>query len=120
VQDLGGWQDDHADKDVEESHKRSGQDAPACRCIGLSRSFWDDVRNGTAAEKLQFVIRQLTVATARCRITILELPLCEMKGQKRSAGVLTQCPALAHLDISHHGTGFGFVGGKRGNRVRAS
>jgi len=32
VQDLGGWQDDHAEKDVEESQRGSGQDAPASRC----------------------------------------------------------------------------------------
>jgi hypothetical protein len=32
VQDLGGWQDDHDEKDVEESQRGSGQDAPASRC----------------------------------------------------------------------------------------
>jgi hypothetical protein len=32
VQDLGGWQDDHAETDLEESQRGSGQDAPACRC----------------------------------------------------------------------------------------
>jgi hypothetical protein len=32
--------------------------------VRLSRSFWGDARNGTAAEKLQFVMRQLTVVTA--------------------------------------------------------
>jgi hypothetical protein len=31
-QDLGGWQDDHAEKDLEESQRGSGQDDPACRC----------------------------------------------------------------------------------------
>jgi len=31
VQDLGGWQDDHAEKDVKESQRGSGQDAPASR-----------------------------------------------------------------------------------------
>ena len=29
--------------------------------VRLSRSFWDDARNGTAAEKLQFVMRQLAL-----------------------------------------------------------
>ena len=33
--------------------------------VRLSRSFWDDARNGTAAGKLQIVMRQLKVATAR-------------------------------------------------------
>ncbi len=32
MQDLGGWQDDHAEKDFEESQRVSGQDAPAFRC----------------------------------------------------------------------------------------
>ncbi len=32
--------------------------------VRLSRSFWDDARNGTAAEKLLFVIRQLPLMTA--------------------------------------------------------
>jgi hypothetical protein len=32
VQDLGGWQDDHAENDLEESQKGCGQDALACRC----------------------------------------------------------------------------------------
>ena len=38
---------------------------------------------------------------SRCRITTLELPCCEMKGQdtERLAGVLVQCPALTHLDL---------------------
>jgi len=31
--------------------------------VRLSRRFWSDVRNGTAAEKLQFVLRQLTRLT---------------------------------------------------------
>ncbi len=31
--------------------------------VRLSRSFWGDARNGTAAEKLQFVMRQLTALT---------------------------------------------------------
>ena len=47
--------------------------------VRLSRSFSDDARNGTAAEKLHIVMRQLAVATARCRISTLELPRCEMK-----------------------------------------
>jgi hypothetical protein len=32
--------------------------------IRLSRSFWDDARDGTAVGKLQFVLRQVTVVTA--------------------------------------------------------
>jgi hypothetical protein len=64
--------------------------------VRFSRSFWDDARNVTATEKIPFVLRQiltLTVTvTVQCRITTLELPHCEMKGQdtERLAGVLTQ------------------------------
>jgi hypothetical protein len=67
----------------------------------LSRSFWGDARHGTAAEKQQF-INQLTLITAWCRITTLDLCSCDMAGQdaERLAGVLVQCPALAHLDLS--------------------
>ena len=109
--------------------------------IHLSGSFWGDTRNGTAAEKLEFVFSQLTAMTARCRITILELPRCVINGQdamgsampgryeracrdyngmghagKESlAGVLVQCPALAHLDLSDNNIG---AVGKR--RLRAS
>jgi Ran GTPase-activating protein (RanGAP) involved in mRNA processing and transport len=70
--------------------------------VRLSRSFWCDTRNGTAAEKLKFVMRQLKGLTVRCSITTLELPRCEMRRQdaERLARVLEQCPALAHLHLS--------------------
>jgi hypothetical protein len=32
--------------------------------VRLSRSFWGDARNGTAAEKLESVMRQLPLMTA--------------------------------------------------------
>jgi hypothetical protein len=72
--------------------------------VRLSRSFWNDARKGTAAEKLQLlVMRQLTVATARFRIITLELPHCDMKGQDAEslAGVLAQCPALTHVNLRY-------------------
>jgi hypothetical protein len=71
---------------------------PAVVCLS---SFSDDARNDTKSAKLQFVLRQLAAMTARCLITTLELPECERKGQdaERLAGVLAQCPALAHLDL---------------------
>ena len=58
VQDLGDWQDFHAEKEVEESQRDSGQDASDCRCP-LEREFlarhpqWHDhwkvtVRNETS------------------------------------------------------------------------
>jgi Ran GTPase-activating protein (RanGAP) involved in mRNA processing and transport len=69
--------------------------------VRLSRSFWNDTRIGTAAAKIHFVMRQLTLMTG-CRISTLELPHCGMKGQdaKRLAEVLAQCTALAHLNLS--------------------
>ena len=83
--------------------------------VRLSRSFWDDPRNCTAPEKLPFVLRQLKELTAQCRIRTLELPRCEMKGQdaERLAGVLAQCPGLAHLDLS----GNRFVGAAGAERL---
>ncbi len=80
--------------------------------VRLSRSFWGDTRNGTAAEKLQIVMRQLAVATARMRrISTLELPRCEMKGQDAEslAEVLGQCRELVHLDLSGNKIGAGGV-----------
>jgi hypothetical protein len=104
--------------------------------VRLSRSFWDDTRNGTTVQKQQFVLRQLTALTTQCRISTLVLPNFEMKGQdterlarelerlpalaylNRSgnsnfvssgaqslAGVLTQCTALDHLDLSNNQLG---------------
>ncbi len=62
--------------------------------VRLSRSFWGDAhRNGMAAEKLQFMMRQLPLMTACCRITTLELSHCDMKGQ--DAEMLD----LAHLNL---------------------
>jgi Ran GTPase-activating protein (RanGAP) involved in mRNA processing and transport len=75
--------------------------------VRLSRSLWGDTRNDTAAEKLQFVLRQLTSLTDRCRISTLELPLCEMQGQnvERLAGVLGHCAELTHINLSYNGLG---------------
>ena len=89
--------------------------------VRLSRSFWDDARNGTEEAKLQFVMRQLLAMTARCLITTLELlhggarvfgasfGQPEMKGQdaERLAGVLTHCTALARLDLTGNRIGAG-------------
>jgi hypothetical protein len=82
---------------------------PAVVC--LSRRFWND---GTATEKLQFVLRQLLALTAHCRIITLELQHCRMEGQdaERLVGVLAKCPALAHLDLSGN-TNFGATGAGR-------
>jgi hypothetical protein len=70
--------------------------------VRLSRSFWYDGRNGTGEAKRQFFLRQLAAMTARWHIITLELSQCGMEGQdaERLAGVLAQCPALAHLELS--------------------
>ena len=76
--------------------------------VRLSRSFWDDARNGTGEEKRQVVLRQLAAMTGWCRISTLELPRCDMKGQDaeilagvlRLSGVLGQCRELVHLSLS--------------------
>jgi Ran GTPase-activating protein (RanGAP) involved in mRNA processing and transport len=85
--------------------------------VRLSRSFWDDARNGTADEKLQLVMRQLAL-TGWCRISTLALPYCDMEGQdaERLAERLAQCPALAHLDLSYNYY-FGAAGADRLARV---
>jgi hypothetical protein len=72
--------------------------------VRLSRSFWDDARNGTEKAKRQFVLRQLAGMSALCRIITLELPRCGMEEQDAAslAGVLGQCAALVHLDLSEN------------------
>jgi hypothetical protein len=84
--------------------------------VRLRESFWEeeDARSGTGEAQLQFVLRQLVVMTGWCRITTLELPCCDMKGQDAEslAGVLAQCPALAHLDLSENHS-FGAAGAER-------
>ena len=54
----------------------------------LSRSFWDDARNGTAAKKLKFVLRQLPLMSDWCRIFELALlALCHGRIQDIAAEV---------------------------------
>jgi len=73
VQDLGGWQDDHAEKDIEDSQRGSGQDAPACRCP---------------------LEHELLLGRRRRVNCIGEA------GAERLAGVLAQCASLAYLNLS--------------------
>ena len=62
--------------------------------VRLSGNFWTDVRNVTTSEKIQFVIRQVTLMTVWCLISTLALSYCffDMKGQGAESlvGVLTQ------------------------------
>jgi Ran GTPase-activating protein (RanGAP) involved in mRNA processing and transport len=101
----------------------------------LSRAFWNNARNGTAAEKLQHMLADLEKMASRCRITTLNLEGCGMSGQdagrlwallpqcpelsllnlggnrigaagaERLAGVLPQCPALAYLSLGYNRIG---------------
>ena len=60
--------------------------------VRLTRSFWDDTRNGTDKKtKRQFVLRQLEAMTVWYLIPTLELPECEIKGKDTEilAGVRT-------------------------------
>ena len=86
LQGLTRCQNDHSEKDLE---RVKGVVDNMCLSVlvRLRKSFWDDTRNGTGAEKLQFFMMQLKVTTVRCRITTLDLPLCTMKGQ--DVGVLS-------------------------------
>jgi Ran GTPase-activating protein (RanGAP) involved in mRNA processing and transport len=79
--------------------------------VRLSQNFWYDARNGTAAEKLELIWRQLPLMTGWCRITTLELPCCNIEGQDAEslAGVLAHFTALAHLDLSDN-LNFGAAG----------
>ena len=73
--------------------------------VGLRRSFLDDARHGTFSQKLKLVFAQLVLLVERCRITGIDLSFCQMKGKnvERLAGVIAQCPALAHLGLSNTG-----------------
>ena len=54
------------------------------------------------AQPLKSYSLQLTTLSTWCLITTIELPSCKIEGQdaERLAGVLAQCPALAHFNLS--------------------
>jgi hypothetical protein len=70
-------------------------------------SFLQDKLNGPAADKLHFILKQLSVLKAGCRITTLELPSGAIKDQdaEKLAGVLGQCEVLAHLNLYNNDIG---------------
>ncbi len=91
MQDLGGWLDDHAEKDLEESQRGSRQDAPTCRCpleqeVLGRRPQWrfkEPVRDeATRGGDSSSIVMQ-----------ILELSECEMKGQDAEAGTVPSAGA---------------------------
>ena len=78
--------------------------------VRLKRSFWNNASNGTVDEKLKRILAPLAAMPARCRITKLQLPHCEINNfftKNCLKGVLARCPLLAHLDL-------------RGNAIRAN
>jgi hypothetical protein len=58
--------------------------------VRLSRSFWEDVRNGTGAERLNRILAPLATMPTRCRIITLDLSLCNGFGPD-GAGGLQEC-----------------------------
>ena len=93
-------QNNHVENGLEASHRGTGQ-AHLPVIVRLSRSFRVDTHNGTVVERLTHIFEQLPTMETRHRITRLELPLCQIQGQDatRPAEVLTECPALEHLDL---------------------
>ena len=89
--------------------------------VRLSRRFWGDWRNDTVEQRLRRILAQLAAMHERCSISELELPRCALRqmygvwisdpkafgaeGAGMVAGVLAQCPALAHLNLSHNEIG---------------
>ena len=77
--------------------------------VRLSRSFLDNMAC-CKRERLLHILTELEKLTSRCRITILDLGNCDMRGKDagRLAGVLAQCPSLSRLYL--HGNQLGSAG----------
>jgi hypothetical protein len=71
--------------------------------VRLRRSFWEESRNDTATERLQFVIRQLTVLNPHHhgRSDCCVIDPFTVKGNDTDLldGVLDQCPEVVHLNL---------------------
>jgi len=69
--------------------------------VRLNRRFSYDDHNDTGEANLEFVFMQVAAMTDRDRITTLELPFCDMKGQdvQKLGGLLGQCRELVHLNL---------------------
>ena len=93
---MGGWQDEYAEKDLEESQRGSGQDAPTSRCP-LEQELLGRHPQWHARDK----------ATGCCAVPSAGSPQSfsgnsnfEADGAERFAGVLGQCRELVHLNLS--------------------
>jgi hypothetical protein len=75
--------------------------------LNLNKAFWNNLRYGTPADKLQHILTQLEKMTYLCSITKLVLSglpraaACSMSCRDvgRLAGVLEQCTALSDLTL---------------------
>lgn len=75
--------------------------------VKLRRSFWDDVRDSTAAERLQHILTHLEEIISLFQITELDLQACNLNGQDdgifleipRLAGVLAKCSSMSRLAL---------------------
>jgi len=72
--------------------------------VKLSRTFWDNVRNGREEKRLH-ILMQLEKMTSWCSITTLELLVCGMSCQDagRLAGLLTQSLSALYLFFNQIG-----------------
>ncbi len=96
---MGGkhWQDEHAEDDSKPGMNAVDKLRPPA-IVRMSRTFLDNVlccKRG----RLLHILTELEKMTSRCRITILDLKNCGVRGQdaERHAAVLAQCPALNRL-----------------------
>jgi hypothetical protein len=101
VQDLGGWQDEHAEKDLEEIQRGSGQVAPAYRCpLEQELLARRPQRHGKGKAPVRF-----EAAHIDDRLAASPHSSCRAQDAARLAGVLAQCPGLAHLNLRDNGIG---------------
>ncbi len=92
MQDLGDWQDDHVETDLEESQRDSGQDASACRCPLeqelLGRHLqWHGSGKAVQCPALAYLDLQGNLNFGAA-------------GAVRLAGVLGQSRELVHINLS--------------------
>ena len=97
---VAGRTIDHAEKDLEESQRGSGQDATVCRCP-LEQELLGRLPQGHNHSKATFRDQTAHIDDSLVRISTLELPECDIKRQDEDRlVVLAQCPVLGHLDLS--------------------
>ncbi len=91
MQNLGGWQDDHAEEDVEESQ----------------RDLHNCAITGPHAERFAGGVLSHYPALVHLDLSGNQIG---PDGAESLAGVLAQCPALVHLNLSHNRIGDAVAG----------